>query len=89
LRPSGLIASENPLEKARKRDLAVSRDGRNVYAIGVELVVFPAYVTEPVLRHTALGQCPRDGAPRDGVPAAVPFRAEHVLGVVVNRPSVA
>jgi hypothetical protein len=26
-------------------------------------------------------------APRDGVPAPVRFRTEHVLGVVVNRPS--
>src|SRR5438093_6693062 len=27
-------------------------------------------------------------APRDGVPAPVPFRTEHLLGVVVNWPSV-
>src|SRR4051794_40257873 len=27
-------------------------------------------------------------APRDGVPALVPFRTEHLLGVVVNWPSV-
>src|SRR6266498_3488006 len=27
-------------------------------------------------------------APRDGVPAPVPFRTEHPLGVVVNRSSV-
>jgi hypothetical protein len=28
-------------------------------------------------------------APHDGVPAPVPFRTEHLLGVVVNWPSVA
>src|SRR4051794_31612906 len=27
-------------------------------------------------------------APRDGVPAPVPFRTEHLVGVVVNWPSV-
>src|SRR3954469_8250579 len=56
------------------------------------VVPSPAHVTEPVLRHTALGQCPRPvpsgRAPRDGVPAPVPFRTEPLLGVVANWPSV-
>src|SRR6059058_2336998 len=51
------------------------------------VVPSPAHITEPVLRHTALGQCSRDGL-HDGLPAPVPFRTEHLLGVVVNGPSV-
>src|SRR4051795_3783699 len=51
------------------------------------VVPSPAHVTEPVLRHTALGQCPRDGV-HATVPAPVPVRREHLLGVVVNWPSV-
>src|ERR1700685_3586157 len=48
----------------------------------------PAHITERVLRHTALSQCSRDGLHATGVPAPVPFRTEHLLGVAVNWPSV-
>src|SRR5215212_3635068 len=53
------------------------------------VVPSPAHITEPVLRHTALGRCSRDGLHCDGVPAAVPFRTEHsALASWVSWPSV-
>src|SRR3954451_22164434 len=52
------------------------------------VVPSPAHITEPVLRHTALGQVLSGRAPGDGAPAPVPFRTEHLLGVLLNWPSV-
>ena len=48
----------------------------------------PAHLTEPGLRHTLIhwrrGPC----SAALGAPLAVPFRTQHPLGAVVNRPSV-
>src|SRR5215212_2551845 len=48
------------------------------------VVPSPAHTTEPVLRHTALGQCSRDGLHA----TVCRHRTEQLLGVVVNWPSV-
>src|SRR5436190_9334906 len=66
------------------RPSPTSAHGRGAVPV---VVPSPAHITEPVLRHTALGQC-SGRAPRDGVPAPVPFRTGHLLGVAVNWPSV-
>src|SRR4051794_9188628 len=58
--------------------------GRGAVAV---VVPSPAHSTEPVLRHTGPRPVLSGRAPRDGVPAPVPFRTEHLLGVVVNWPS--
>src|SRR5258705_8709172 len=52
------------------------------------VVPSPAHITEPVLRHTALSQCSRDGLHATVCRHRFPFRTEHLLGVVVNWPSV-
>ena len=57
---------------------------------GAVLVVVPspAHITEPVLRHTDLGQCSRDRLHATVCRHRFLSRTEHLLGVVVAWPSV-
>src|SRR5215203_2082954 len=48
----------------------------------------PAHITETSVTAHRPRPVLSGRAPRDGVPAPVPFRTEHLLGVVFNWPSV-
>jgi hypothetical protein len=52
------------------------------------VVPSPAHITEPVWRHTSLGECPSNWLDATVCPVPIHFRTQHPLGAVVNRPSV-